>query len=80
MDIVVMILSIILFLVALALIALVTAQTDRGSRMTAVTGNSGSGFYGKNKKEVFYKRATIICSVVFMVLIVIVNIFELVLV
>lgn len=81
MNTLIMILSIVLFLVAAALIAIVVVQTDRGSRSAAISGNSSSGFYGKNKgadKAMFYKRATVICSVVFMVLIVIVNVLELI--
>ena len=81
MDVLTIVLSCILFVVALALIVIVLIQTDRGSRMSAVTGNTGSGFYGKNKgasKEMKRKRITVICSIVFMVLIVVVNIIEMI--
>lgn len=74
-----LVLSIVLFVIGLFLTAIVAIQSDRGSKMDAVTGSNGNGFFDKDKssgKKLFLIRATIISAIVFAVLIVVINIIE----
>ena len=77
MSILTLLLTIILIAVSVALIVIIMIQNDRSANMSgAVTGGMGN-FYGKNKtatKELFLKRATIVCAIIFVVAVVIVNI------
>ena len=80
MDALTLILTIILMLCCIALIAIILFQAGRTANASAVSGSMGN-FMGKNKgaeKELFLQRATIICSIVFAVIVVVVNIFNLV--
>lgn len=71
--------SIILLVCSLALVLIILFQTGRDASMSgAITGNS-SNFYSKNKRatrEEFMKRCTVIISIVFMVIVFLINIFE----
>ena len=74
-----LVLSIVLFVIGLFLTAIVAVQSDRGSRMNAVTGGNENGFFDKDKasgKKMFLIRSTIIAAVVFIILIVVINIVE----
>lgn len=74
-----LVLSIVLFVIGLFLTAIVAVQSDRGSKMNAVTGGNENGFFDKDKasgKKMFLIRSTIIAAVVFIILIVVINIVE----
>ena len=77
MDILTLVLTIVLMAVSLSLIVIILLQSDRSANMSgAISGGMGN-YYGKNKtatKELFLKRITIICSVIFVVAVIVVNI------
>lgn len=78
MNTITLILSIVLLCCAAALIVIITLQGDRSASSSAVTGDFGS-YYNKNRtqtKEIILKRATVCLSILFMVIVCIVNIVE----
>jgi len=81
MDALTLILTIILMACCIALIAIILFQAGRTANVSdAVTGGMGN-FMGKNKgasRELFLQRATIICSIVFAVIVIVVNLIQLV--
>ena len=78
MEIIRTILTVIYFIVALAVIILATIQTkEDGGLSSTITGSSTNNFYEKNKgrtKEGKQKRWTIILSIVFAVLTIVLGI------
>lgn len=78
MEIIRTILTVIYFIVALAVIILATIQTKDDSGLSStITGSSTNNFYEKNKgrtKEGKQKRWTIILSIVFAVLTIVLGI------
>ncbi len=78
MEIIRTILTVIYFIVALAVIILATIQSkDDAGLSTTITGSSTNNFYEKNKgrtKEGKQKRWTIILSIVFAVLTIVLGI------
>ena len=78
MEIIRTILTVIYFIVALAVIILATIQSkDDAGLSSTITGSSTSNFYEKNKgrtKEGKQKRWTIILSIVFAVLTIVLGI------
>ena len=78
MEIIKTILTVIYFIVALAVIILATIQTKDDSGLSStITGSSTNNFYEKNKgrtKEGKQKRWTIILSIVFAVLTIVLGI------
>lgn len=78
MEIIRTILTVIYFIVALAVIILATIQSkDDGGLSSTITGSSTNNFYEKNKgrtKEGKQKRWTIILSIVFAVLTIVLGI------
>lgn len=71
--------SIMLLVCAVALVLIILFQAGRDASMSgAITGGS-SNFYSKNKRatrEELMKRLTVIVSIIFMVIVFLLNIFE----
>lgn len=71
--------SIILLVCSLALVLIILFQSGRDASMSSAVTGSSSNFYSKNKratKEEFMKRCTVIISIIFMVIVFLINIFE----
>lgn len=71
--------SILLIVCSVAVTVVVVLQSDRGSGMSAITGNSGNrGGKGQSaKREMLMKRLTIVFGFVFVVAVVVMNVIEL---
>ena len=80
MNAIILVLTLVLMLCSIALIAIILFQSGRTAGASAITGGAGN-FLSKNKaqtKDLFFKRLTVVFSIVFIVAVVIVNIIEIV--
>lgn len=71
--------SIILLVCSVALVLIILFQAGRDASMSGAITGGGSNFYSKNKRatrEEIMKRLTVIVSIVFMVSVFLLNIFE----
>lgn len=81
MDTLVLVLTIVLIVISLALIAIILFQSGRNANVSEAVGGGLGSSAARNKsaaKDLFLKRATIIFSVLFVLIILVVNIFEVV--
>lgn len=79
MDIVTLIMTIVLMLCSLILIAIILFQSGRDANISGAISGGANNFYGKNKtatRDLVLKRATVVTSIVFIMIIVIVNVME----
>jgi len=80
MNLLTIILTSILFLCSLILILVILFQTGRSANSSAVSGGgSGSNYYNKNKsgsRDAILQRLTIIVGIVFALIIILINAFE----
>lgn len=81
MDSLVFVLTIVLIACSVALIAIILFQAGRNASVSEAVGGGLGASVARNKsaaKDLFLKRATIICSIIFVLIILVVNIFEVV--
>ena len=81
MDIVTLIMTIVLMLCSVILIAIILFQSGRNANISGALSGGANNFYGKNKtatRELVLKRATVVTSIVFITIIVLVNVMELI--
>ena len=81
MDTLVLVLTIVLIVISIALIAIILFQSGRNANVSEAVGGGLGSSSARNKsaaKDLFLKRATIIFSVLFVLIILVVNIFEVV--
>lgn len=72
-------LMIVLLVVCAVLTAVITIQVDRGEGMSGAVAGQSSNVFGKNKKANkadLLKKITIVTSIVFAVLVVVVNVID----
>ena len=83
METVLFVLSIVLIVLAVILVAVILFQSDRSANMSgavAGAGASNNNFFGKNKsmtREMLMKRLTVVFSILFILIVVVLNILEL---
>jgi preprotein translocase subunit SecG len=66
-------------LCSLILIAIILFQSGRDANISGAISGGANNFYGKNKtatRDLVLKRATVVTSIVFIMIIVIVNVME----
>lgn len=71
--------SILLLICSIALILIILFQKGRDASMSSAITGSSSNFYSRNKRatrEEFMKRLTVIISIAFMVIVFLINMFE----
>lgn len=83
MDPIIIALSIVLIVLSVVLIAVILFQSDRSANMSgaiAGAGASKNNFFGKNKgltREMMMKRLTVVFSILFILIVLVLNILEL---
>ena len=81
MDTLVFVMTIVLIAISIALVAIILFQSGRNASVSEAVGGGLGVSAARNKsaaKDLFLKRATIIFSILFVLIILLINIFEVV--
>ena len=81
MDTLVLVMTIVLIVISVALVAIILFQSGRNANVSEAIGGGLGSSAARNKsaaKDLFLKRATIIFSILFVLIILVVNIIEVV--
>ncbi len=81
MDTLIFVMTIVLIACSVALVAIILFQSGRNASVSDAMGGGLGSMAARNKsaaKDLFFKRATLICSIIFVLIILVVNIIEVV--